>query len=466
VNNKAVIRIIALAIMTLTLCQLFAVSAFAVTEVPYPKTSRSAILYCITSGDILWEKNPDVRVYPASTVKIMTAIIALEHYAGAYDTNITIDASCIKNTSGNRIKLREGEVVTADQLINALIVGGANDAAQALAVNIAGSTAAFVDMMNEKAKAIGMENTYYANPTGLHNGTMYTTASDVMTLALYAKNIGRFMDICGVARYDMEATNISKVRNIVNKNYFVSPNSGYYYSVVDGMNSGSTPEAGYCTVATAIQDGVSYLCIVMGAGVQEDIVKEAETITHEDGTIEEITPAEVKRTVLSYGECRALINWALKNYGYLTVAGASDLVWEMPVNLSSSVDHVTLVPKHEIELYLPTDIDMETEIRRTWTLDSESIDAPIKAGTKVGVLTLTYEGEKVAEVELVTRNNVERDEWLYIFNQISEASKTPGFRLCAIALIIAVVAYIYGTSIARARRKKAEEREYYKNKPF
>lgn len=464
-KNKAVLRILALAVAIFTLCQIFTFTVSAVDEVPYPKTARSAMIYCVTSDQLLWEKNSDVRVYPASTVKMMTAILALEHYAGAYDTKITIDAACTKNVGGNSIKLRVDEIVTVEQLISALIVGGANDAAQTLAINIAGSTAAFVDMMNEKAKEIGMTDTYYANPTGLHNGAMYTTAEDVLKIALYARNIGRFMDLCNIVRYDMEATNISRVRNIVNKNYFVSPHAGYYYSYVDGMNSGSTPEAGYCTVASATKDGVSYICIIMGAAVQEDIIKEAETITHEDGTVEEI-PAEVKRTVLSYVEARSLLNWAFKNYDYITVADASDLICEMPVNLSSAVDHVTLVPKNEIELYLPSDIDMKTEIVRTWELDSESLDAPIKAGTKVGTMTLTYKGEKVAEVDLVTRNNVERDEWLFIIDQIVDASKTPGFRLSAIALIIAIAAYVYGMSVARTKRKKAAEREYYKNKPF
>ena len=155
--------------------------------------AKYAVLYNLENDQILFEKEIDAAVYPASTVKIMTAVLALEYYEGRLDTPITVKPEAIKNISGNNIALSAGETFRAEQLIGALIVGNANDAAVTLAFEISGSVEEFADRMNQKAAEMGMTHTVFKNPTGMHHKNMVSTVSDILILAKYAFNMPQFM---------------------------------------------------------------------------------------------------------------------------------------------------------------------------------------------------------------------------------------------------------------------------------
>ena len=438
-------------------------SASGASDLPDAASAGGAILYSPTADQILWEKNPDRPMFPASTVKLMTAVLAIEYFEGQYDREVTLNAEHLHDVSGNKISLKVGEKVTVDQLLNAVVIGGANDAAQALAVEAAGSVVSFVQWMNQRASELGMTETHYTNPTGLHDPMMVTTARDTLTIAAYAYRVNRLMDMARVARYHMEATNLSKDRYIVNKNHLVSTyiTDRYYDKTVNGMNFGGTTQAGYCLVASVTRDGLGFIAVVLGAGESETVIP-GKDIVGADGSVTH-TPDETIVTNLAFGEALGLLKWAMKNYSYRKIVDSSTMVCEIPVRLGSTVDHVTLLPREAVEVFLPSEVDLATEVSYSYVLYEDSLTAPVRSGQEAGVLTLKVRGETVGQVELVAKNSVERSGWLYLGAKIGDLCRTTAFRLVLIAVGAAIVAYVVGVAVWRGRKMKAAEREYYRH---
>ena len=163
--------------------------SFAIDDPPEVEKCQSAYLYSFANNRVLYEYNPEKRVYPTSTVKIMTGLLALEHFAGALDTEVTVTKEMLSKVKGNKLSpsLTAGEVVTVEQMLYGCLVGGANDAAYVLAYATSGNVESFITDMNAKAALIGAYSTKYTNPTGMHDDAMYTTARDTAQIAIYAQ---------------------------------------------------------------------------------------------------------------------------------------------------------------------------------------------------------------------------------------------------------------------------------------
>ena len=158
----------------------------AALEDPTVSNAKGIYLYNLENNKAVFTQNAEEQVYPTSTVKIMTGILAIENLSERLDENITVTSSMLSAVSGNNIGLAAGEIVTIDSMIRALLVNGANDAAYVLAHTVSGSTEEFVTLMNTKAKELGAHHTHYTNPTGMHDENMYTTAEDTAQIAKYA----------------------------------------------------------------------------------------------------------------------------------------------------------------------------------------------------------------------------------------------------------------------------------------
>ena len=205
-----------------------------------------AYLYNFENDEVLYSVGADERVYPTSTVKLMTGIVAIEELGDDLSRQVTITAEMLSKVAGNNVGLLAGEVVTVEQLLYAMLVNSANDAAMVLAYAACGSVEAFVERMNEKANTLGAYDTYYANPTGMHNDAMVTTVADTAIIAKYAYTLPLFMEIVSTPKYVMEATNLSDYRNIYNRNCLLSKyyNVNYPYPRATGMNAGATTQGG------------------------------------------------------------------------------------------------------------------------------------------------------------------------------------------------------------------------------
>lgn len=380
-----------------------------------------AYLYNFENDEVLYSVGADERVYPTSTVKLMTGIVAIEELGDDLSRQVTITAEMLSKVAGNNVGLLAGEVVTVEQLLYAMLVNSANDAAMVLAYAACGSVEAFVERMNEKANTLGAYDTYYANPTGMHNDAMVTTVADTAIIAKYAYTLPLFMEIVSTPKYVMEATNLSDYRNIYNRNCLLSKyyNVNYPYPRATGMNAGATTQGGYAICATAEESstGLSYLAIVMGAD-------------EEDGAI------------YSYVNAIKLFEWAFQNYDYIEVLSADRIICELPVRLSSTLDYVTLVPSENIEVYLPTTVDVERDIRYSYNTYADTMDAPIATGEEAGTITVLMGERILGSCTLVTTSSVARSEFLYFLARVRQFSQSRFFIATVVAAVVLSTVYV------------------------
>ncbi|MFN3421509.1 MAG: D-alanyl-D-alanine carboxypeptidase family protein [Armatimonadota bacterium] len=220
-------------------------------------TSKSAILADVETGKILWSLNPDLKCYPASLTKIMTAVLILER--GNLEDWVTVPKDAAF-TGESSMALKEGERVQVKDLLNAVLVRSANDACVAAAIHIAGSVDKFVEWMNEKARELGMNNTNFINPHGLHDPRHYTTARDLLTLTRYALQNPSFRSIVSQREITIAPTNKSALRHYRNRNKLLE-----FYPGCDGVKTGYTVPAGKCLVASATRNGWQLVAIVLGS---------------------------------------------------------------------------------------------------------------------------------------------------------------------------------------------------------
>ena len=380
-----------------------------------------AYLYNFENDEVLFSVGTDERVYPTSTVKLMTGIVAIEELGDDLSRQVTITGEMLSKVAGNNVGLMAGEVVTVEQLLYAMLVNSANDAAMVLAYAASGSVEAFVDKMNEKANTLGAYKTYYANPTGMHNDAMVTTVADTAIIAKYAYTLPLFMEIVSTPKYVMEATNLSDYRNIYNRNCLLSKyyNVNYPYPRATGMNAGATTQGGYAICATAEESstGLSYLAIVMGAD-------------------------EVDGAIYSYVNAIKLFEWAFRNYDYIEVLSADRIICELPVRLSSTLDYVTLVPSETIEVYLPTTVNVERDIRYSYNTYEDAMDAPIATGEEAGTITVLMGDRILGSCTLVTTSSVARSEFLYFLARVRQFSQSRFFIATVVSAVVLSVIYV------------------------
>ncbi len=455
-------------LLALLLVLPFAVSVFAdetaaVTEAPATDTGdkiplsteppaltgiASAYLYNFENEVELYQYNTEKVLFPASTVKLMTGILAVEALGAKPDLKITVTAEMLRKATGNNIGLVDGEIVTVRDMLYACLMGGANDAACVLAhavVDLGEPVATddpeqtamekFVARMNTKASLLGAMKTKYTNPTGIHDDKMVTTVADTAAIAKYAYSLPLLREIVAAAKYVMEETNLSSFRNIYSRNcliskYYDTYDVPYRYEGATGMNAGGTTVAGSCLVATAENaDGdLTYLTVVMGANYDNE-------------------------KNYAYEAAHALFDWAFSAWRYFDVLSPDTLICETPVRLSSVVDHVSLVPKDSLRVYLPSETDIEKEIEYGYSLYHDALNAPVKKDSLAGIVSVSYKGVTIGSSDLVTTVDIERSEFLNILDQIETFTKSPTFIVIIVTAIILTVAYVLVSARIRAKTK-------------
>lgn len=420
------------AIFLIFACFVSLLLAFGVSaegnELPDLSKVQNVYVYNIENDAELYAKNESDRIYPASTAKIMTGILCVQHFKDNYGQLVTVTDESLGDFKGKNIKLKAGEQLTVEHLLYAMICGGANDAANVLAYTVAGSHQAFLDMMNGKAKELGMTDTFYTNAHGYSDSSMYTTAKDTAKLAKYAYLVQGYMDICTTAKYVLPENNMSKTRYIYNSNYLIATNveRKYRNAEAQGMNAGSTVEGGHVVVTAVTRDGMSNIYVLMGGLIEEE-------------------------NIYGYTAANELIDWSYENFEYKKIIDSSEMICEIDVSLSSEVDYVVLSPDKTVECYLPTKVDVEKDIKREIKLESKKLTAPVEAGHIAGKIVLSYEGRVLAEVDLVTKNNVNRNGLLYVLARIKSFTKSSKFKAIIIVAVIIVLLYILAAVYKRIR---------------
>lgn len=237
-------------------------------------SSKYAVVYDVTTNTVLYAKNAEEKCYPASTTKLLTAALLLD-YADEDFVFTAGDELDFVNPGSSLAYLNKGSQLSTEMMVDALMLPSGNDAAYVTAANIGrviadnpnmsdeGAVKEFVTMMNRKAKRIGAENTHFANPDGFHDDNHYTTAMDMLKIALYAKDCDMIAE--SVQKVDLTQTFLSgEVIYWKNSNVMINPYSQFYYCYSKGMKTGMTDEAGYCVVELAERYDHQIIAVVLG----------------------------------------------------------------------------------------------------------------------------------------------------------------------------------------------------------
>ena len=392
-GRRAFWLLLTVAVLLTSLPLLCAVPASAAEEPPPHGEVGNVLLVNIENNITLFEKSADTTIYPSSSVKIMTGLLACLGLADRLDEEVTLTAAMLSGVEGRRMNppLADGEVLTVRDLLYAAICGGYNDAALAVACLSAGSVAQFVENMNREAERLSATHTRYTNPTGLHDPVMATTARDVALIAREAYKNELFMEICSARTHTIPATNVADARSFTNRNALISDSSlNYYNGYCRGMNAGMTDEGGWCVVTVCERGGAANLCIVMGG---------------QDVGSGELIPA--------YVYTNRLLAWANRTYTYRTVLTSGDMLDTLRVGMTGvSKSKADIVPIGDLKVYLPADADLQNGLSYTTVIDGGELTAPLTAGQVVGTVTVTYEGRVVGKAELTVTEDFARNGFL------------------------------------------------------
>jgi len=261
-------------------------------------TSRGAVLIDADTGQVLFDKGMDQRLYPASITKIMTGVLVGENADLRQTLTVSQTAVDIDEPDSASIDLVPGEEMTVDDAMYALMLQSANDAANALAEHVGGAQEAFVAMMNQKCAAIGAKNTHFTNPHGLHDNDHYTTPHDMALITRYALGCPEFMRYFGATAHTIAPTNKHAApRELTTYQYMLDSESDYYYEAVFGGKIGFTDEARHTMSTVAQRGGRTLICVVMYSGDRQSKYEDTKSLL--DFGFDEFVPVTIAKEEFS-----------------------------------------------------------------------------------------------------------------------------------------------------------------------
>ena len=350
---------------------------------------KSALLMEIATGTVLYESNAHEQLAPASVTKVMTMLLIMEAIdSGKIRWDDTVTASeAAAEKGGSQIYLKVGESMSVSDMVKSIAVSSANDCACAMAEHLAGSEGAFVEMMNARAKELGMHDTNFVNCTGLDDGEdavkHRTSAHDIAVMSRqllkYHPDITKYTTIW-----------MDTVRNgafgLSNTNKMIR-----FYQGATGLKTGFTSGAGYCLSASAERDGLGLIAVVMGCETSQD----------------------------RFGACKSMLDYGFANFALVKPEMTQQL--EVPVKLGKA-EAVTAVPGTEPELLV--DKAQRNNITTEVQLEPE-VQAPVSQGQRLGTMTVRAGEQVLAQVPLVAEKSVERlnfgDLFVRVLKQIAMA---------------------------------------------
>ncbi|MEG0441075.1 MAG: D-alanyl-D-alanine carboxypeptidase family protein [Oscillospiraceae bacterium] len=412
-------------------------------EDPKP-AATAAILIDGENGDILYEYQAHEKRYPASITKVMTGLLVLEAANRgelALSDVITADASMNRDLSadGSTQDIKIGEVMSVGDLLHCLLIPSANEAANILAVAVAGDIDSFIDKMNQRAKELGCENTHFSNTHGLHVDDHYTTAYDITLFVREAMQNPTFRTIVSSVSYTVPPTNMHEERILHDTNALISTFNirGYYYKYAIGVKTGTTPQAGSCLAAAAEKDGKYLISVILGAKI----------ITQENGD----------RLRQSFSETTRMFEWGFSNFTRQSILDDMTPLREIPVTLSSEVSSVALRPEKALEATLPNDVDSAAFTREV-KLNAEQVEAPVKAGQVLGEVTVKNGDTVYGTIPLVAVQDVERSQLLYRLHQVKLFFSQLWVKILLVAVLLLIVVLILRFTVFKPRNRYGRRR--------
>ena len=401
-------------------------------------SAKAALLVDGDTGQVLLDQNAHEQLYPASLTKCMTTLLVLEAVDRgelSLDQTITASQSAISmlTADSSSAGIKVGEQLTVEQLLYCVMVQSANEACYILAEAVSGSVDAFVADMNAEAERLGCENTHFVNPCGLHDPEHYTSAWDMYLITREAMDYSLFMTLANTKTYTLPATNLSEERTFHTTNGLIDNwrYTDYMYSYAQGIKTGHTSDAGYCLISCAVQGERSLLGVVLGA----------QAVSENGHT-----------TIQSFSEMRRMFQWGFSSFTSTTILDHASLIEEVPVTLSRQASHVSLHPAEDVTVLLPANVSAE-DLKQDVTLDSESVEAPVAEGQKLGTITVTdSDGNVYATVDLLASNDVSASQVLTILHKLQVFFSNPLVKILAAVIVVLALVLLIRHLRRRPRR--------------
>lgn len=405
--------------------------------------ATAALLVSPDSGMVLYSKNADQKRYPASTTKIMTALLTLENVSNL-DETVTSEAVDFENVTADSSNagILLGEQVTVRDLLYALMLPSANEAAYMLARHVGGSWEQFVDMMNDRAAELGCTGTHFCNPCGLHEEDHYTTAYDLYRIAKEAMKDVTFRDIVSTVQHRMAKTNLHEERIIYTTNQLIfSSFQPWSYANCLGIKTGHTSQAGNCFVGYAEYGDAKLFSVVLGCSNSSK---------------------EYPSVAASFTDTKKLCQWGFENFTSKTLARQGEEVTYTKVKLSTDTNQLLLTAKADVVALLPKDLDVKA-LELVEDIPEE-VKAPVKAGDPIGTATYRYNGTDYGTVELVALNDISRSTVLFYADKLSTFFQSMVFKILLLAaaafFILHIFTHILFGGVRRRRRRRSSRSRY------
>jgi serine-type D-Ala-D-Ala carboxypeptidase (penicillin-binding protein 5/6) len=375
----------------------------------------ACVLIDAKSGEILYEKNKDNKLYPASTTKIMTAILALEK--GDLQQVMTASQEAVDDIGkdGSNIGIMPGEEISMEYLLQALLISSANETANIIAENICSTRQEFVDQMNQKAKELGAVNTHFVNPCGAHNTEHYTTAADLAKIASYAMTFPKFREIVHMNNFQMPPTNKHDSWPVLATTNKLMQNDKSEIYEINGVKTGYTSPAGYNLVSSAVNtQGMELISVIM------DVQNEG-----------------AQNNVKKYS--KELLDYGFNNFSQVTLQENNKVYRSVSVEDAEDLTQLDLITKGEIRYVLPNDTS-SWNIKEIPHINS-TISAPVNEGDIIGYIEYLKNDQSIGKVDVVASRSVKQKPQIVITNKVKSLldDKYIKFSLIAVSIIFVLI---------------------------
>lgn len=345
--------------------------------------ASSALLIDNRTNKILYNKDANKRLFPASTTKIVTAIIVLENHSLNEEVTASYDAVMTIPSGYSTANIQIGEILTVEQLLELLLVHSANDSANVLAEYAGGSIDSFVSMMNTKVNELGLTDTHFTNPYGLQEDNHYTTSHDLAVIMQYCLKNETFRKISGQASCAIPATNKSEPRKYSSTNELLIAGNRNYYPYLIAGKTGYTSKAGGCLVSVAYNNNLELISVILNSNDR-------------------------------FGDTKKLFNYGYSNFSLKNIVNEDDIITSTNVkNAKKNSQNLDLKVTENVPVLVNNNDNLES-ISPQIEIDS-NIEAPIEEGQNLGKVSYTVNGVTYS-TNLVASQNVEKSEVLtYLF---------------------------------------------------
>lgn len=369
---------------------------YALTEQP-EISADAAILIDSSSEKVLYSKNENQKMYPASTTKILTAILTIEN-CNLNDV-VTVPYEAISSiTSGYSVAaLQTGEQLTVEQLLQVMLVHSANDAANVLAFHVSGSIENFANLMNNKVSELGLTNTHFTNPSGMHDENHYTTAHDLAIIMKYCMKNDTFRSLSSLKYCTIPATNKYDVRVFNTTNELLiydnrDVSSNYYYKYAIAGKTGYTTQAKNCLVSVAKKENLELICVVLSAGIYPNNVS------------------------AKFVDTKSIFDYGYNNYTIKKLREKDAIATQIEIgNGTKETRNLDLLISDDLSALVTQD-EFDTEFEPQIELQ-DNLFAPIAQGQVVGKITYTIDGMQYSS-NLIASHSVEQSGFITIVVQI------------------------------------------------